>query len=162
MFYTLQELMAQIKGWEYLIAVAFLGMFLAFLYLLVRGGRTGLQVRQSPVAALPVGGVQVAGATQGRGQTLDRATAEGPKPLDEAGDYDGYTLGVLPCWVGRPLVTGRQLGICATCPVYTQGMERLTENLRRKQSRVVSSGLAVGSREVAQSASREGRQDGVI
>ena len=118
MYNTVQELMAQIKGWEYLLAFAFLGLFLAG-WLTIGRERTR---RREP-------------------QETRRVTTSTPPcwevrecPSEVRDQCPAHALSPLPCWVARPLAEGKRMGSCTTCPTYTEGMERVEEAARKKAS----------------------------
>ena len=117
MYNTVQELMAQIKGWEYLLAFAFLGLFLAG-WLTIGRERTR---RREPLDAPSV------------------ATSAPPCwevhgcPSEVREQCPAYALSPLPCWVARPLAEGKGTGSCTTCPTYAEGMERVVEAARKRE-----------------------------
>ncbi|MDP2953206.1 MAG: hypothetical protein Q8O76_07835, partial [Chloroflexota bacterium] len=53
MFYTVQELLAQIKAWEYYIAVLFLATFILYWWALSRAPKRRLRLQPSRVASQP-------------------------------------------------------------------------------------------------------------
>ena len=121
MFYTMQELMAQIKGWEYIIAVVFLGRERP--RLAARGPRHG-QAGNGNGTRRPRGArlEGTAGAT--------RCWEARNCSLETRERCPGYVLRPLPCWVANPMVAGERLNACSGCPIYVQGMEHLVKTFR--------------------------------
>ncbi len=116
MYNTVQELMAQIKGWEYLLAFAFLGLFLGG-WLTIGRERTS---REEPQEAHSV------------------ATSAPPCwevhdcPSEVKEKCPAHALSPLPCWVARPLAEGKRVRSCVTCPTYVEGMERVVEAAKNR------------------------------
>ena len=134
MFYTVQELAAMIKAWEYYIAILFLAIFIVFWQLLSRESR---RRRSQPVRIAPqsLQGRLVEGARDSTGSGLrPRATPcweTKQCPPEVRKDCPAYVMNPVPCWVARPLVTGKPWERCASCPVHTKGMERLVEAVKK-------------------------------
>ncbi len=132
MFYTVQELMAQIKGWEYIIAIVSLALFLAFWKLLSRGPRRLPAVGQRPRQAARGESTALAASkpqiTMGAQGLPCWVTRECPPQVREG--CAAYRLDPLPCWVARSVVDKQARGQCDTCPVYARWMERLVARAR--------------------------------
>mgnify|MGYP001574442675 CR=1 FL=1 len=147
---TAQELMAQIKGWEYMIAVLFLSLFIWFWRELGRERRRRRQLQPAPPLIRSLSERHQAT----KGYTLRTSLGPRAQPCWEARQCSpqtrercpGYALSPLPCWVARSLVEGKRWEPCATCPVYTQEMERLLEVARRDRLTSASTAASAGGR----------------
>ncbi len=131
MFYTEQEMLAQIKGWEYIIAVFFLSLFLVFWMLLSRERRRRRSaLRRNTVSALrqvrhqepPVG---ITCPVCQPSAKLSRKTWQTIAKSKE--DCSSYSRNALPCWIVRGLVQDDMEVPCASCEAYVRGMEQLTK-----------------------------------
>ena len=133
MFNTMQELMAQVKGWEYGIAIVFLLLFATVWPVLARERVTRPQVQRA--RARDRGGN---GARLGAGSVKPNWQSE-QLPSEKREQCGEYTLNpTLPCWVARPLVEGGRSDSCPTCPMYNQDIERL---IRTAKTGMGTSGL---------------------
>ena len=115
MYYTVQELMAQIKGWEYLIAFAFLGLFLVGWMTIGRERSGRRDSQEAPGMATP-------------SKPCWEVQGCPPEVRDQC---PAHALSPLPCWVARPLAAGKKLESCTTCPTYIEGMERVLDATRK-------------------------------
>lgn len=122
MYYTVQELLAQIKGWEYIIAIMFLGLFLAA-WLAISQERP----RRRQLLEVPVG------------HQTPPCWESQHCPPEVRERCPAYALSPLPCWVARPLVEGRRMESCTTCPIYAKGTERVIEAVKKKHPTYASS-----------------------
>lgn len=131
MFNTEQELLAQIKGWEYIIAISFLVLFILFWWMLSRERKRRRLARATPMLLQKNHQRPVASTGESaypryvsRIQPCWEARQCPPEARERC---PGYVLSPLPCWVARGLVSEKRSELCTTCPVYLQGMERLVE-----------------------------------
>ncbi len=117
--YTVQEWMAQIKAWEYIVVVLFIGVTLLFWRLLGRERRPEMRTSANPRR------------TRGLSQSSKQARAPGywdyqisASLLQGCGSYQN---GSLPCWLTRPMVEGSRVDVCSNCPVSAEAMKRLVQ-----------------------------------
>ena len=119
MFYTMQELMAQIKGWEYMIAIVFVILFITMWGMLGRERRVPREQMRAEVVS----------ATKS-GQTL-RSTQAATESREQCSEY---ATGSLPCWVTRSWIEGEATGMCDACDVREEGIGRLVAKARAASS----------------------------
>ncbi len=130
MVHTLQQLQAQIKGWEYIIAILFLVLFVWFWAVLNHGPRKRVLVQRLPPPTdtppdQPDHAVEKA-------QVFASRLNHGSRPCWEIrrcppvvrNSCAAYALKSLPCWIAHQFVSGEKKEACATCELYTQWLER--------------------------------------
>ena len=136
MFYTVQELLAQIKAWEYYIAVLFLATFILYWWALSRAPKRRLRLQPSRVASQP----PLMRYERDEGNAARPNTGRPPTPCWEARQCPpgvrlscpAYGLAPLPCWFARLLMLGQVWEPCLACSIYSRDMERLRGAARKK------------------------------
>ena len=126
MFNTMQELAAQIKGWEYGIAIVFLILFVTFWQVAGRERGTARH-RQQPSTLLQYAGNGNGRRSPGRDAvTRTRPCWESKECAPDIRDNcSAHRFNALPCWIARPLAEGSTPEGCVTCPIRVEGMEHL-------------------------------------
>ena len=130
MIHASQDLIAQIRGWEYLIAIAFVLLFIPFWRAL---NHEKERPKRAQRVGVPASSARRSAGAQGETVALRRD----PKtiscwesrqcPPEVRDQCPAYTLAPIPCWVACQLANGERSRPCATCPIHTQAMKRVVE-----------------------------------
>lgn len=127
---TLQQFIAFTKGWEYIIAIAFLGSFLLFWTLWKRDRPERKTKALRPSAALydmasaPLFGMAGQVFQTGMGASKPCWDILGC-PAETRGMCPAYAQGTTPCWQTKMTAGASQMDqACLHCPVHIQATGR--------------------------------------
>lgn len=128
MIYTAQEMAAQIKAWEYYVAILFLVVLIAFWRLLGREWRARRKAQPAGHAPQPGGGDHLVAG----GDMSQLSTSRPPRAQELKAECAQYAGSPFPCWLARQLTSREEDRGCASCHVFAQAIEQLTEAAKQQ------------------------------
>lgn len=130
MLYTSQEMAAVIKAWEYYIAILFLVVLIVFWRLLGSQWRWKARRKAQPAghAPQPGGGDHLVAG----GDMSQFGASHPPRAQELKAECAPYAGSPFPCWLARQLTSKEEDKGCASCHVFAQAIEQLTEAAKQQ------------------------------